>query len=76
MNSAVHQYSFSIFERDAEKDILTYGKSHGLASLGCSSICGGLLSGKMTKDRQFKDDELHKGMDPKFNCFHYPLELR
>lgn len=60
------QFDFNILERQWEKDVLSYCLKNHITSIGYSSICRGLLSGKMTKDRQFKGDDLRKGMDPKF----------
>lgn len=65
------QSDFNIFEREIEKDILPYCSKSGIAVLGYSSLCRGLLSGKMTKDYKFKDDDLRKGMDPKFKEPHF-----
>jgi len=60
------QYPFNLFEREAEDSILSYALRTGLASIGYSGLARGLLSGKMTKNREFKGDDLRKGMDPKF----------
>jgi len=62
----VLQTPFNIFESDGQKELLPYCQKYGIATLGYSSLCRGLLSGKMNKDRQFKGDDLRKGMDPKF----------
>lgn len=60
------QPPFNLFEREAEKTILAYCLKEDIATLGYGSLCRGLLSGKMTKEREFKEDDLRKGMDPKF----------
>ena len=62
----VLQTPFNIFERESQGEILPYCKKHGIATLAYSSLCRGLLSGTMSKDREFKGDDLRKGMDPKF----------
>jgi aryl-alcohol dehydrogenase-like predicted oxidoreductase len=65
------QFDFNIFERDYEKDVLPYCIKEKITTLGYSAICRGLLSGKMKKDREFKGDDLRKGMDPKFQEPHF-----
>jgi aryl-alcohol dehydrogenase-like predicted oxidoreductase len=60
------QPPYNLFEREIEKDLLPYCKKENIGILAYSSLCRGLLSGKMTKDREFKGDDLRKGMDPKF----------
>lgn len=59
------QPPYNLFERGIEKDVLPYAKEHLLAVLCYGSLCRGLLSGKLTKDRQFQGDDLRK-VDPKF----------
>lgn len=60
------QFDFNLFERDNEKTLLKYCLKAGLATLGYSAICRGMLSGEMSEEREFKGDDLRKGMDPKF----------
>lgn len=61
------QPPFNIFENDAQKNgLLNYCLDEGISVIGYSALCRGLLSGKMSKDREFKGDDLRKGMDPKF----------
>lgn len=60
------QPPYNIFERQIEKDLLGYCKKNKIALMTYSAICRGLLSGKMTKDREFKSSDLRGGMDPKF----------
>ncbi|MDY6821791.1 MAG: aldo/keto reductase [Deferribacterota bacterium] len=59
------QPPYNLFERYIEKDILPYCIDKGINILAYGAICRGLLSGKMTKDREFKGDDLRKS-DPKF----------
>lgn len=61
-----NQFDFNIFENGAERDILPFSIKNHLATIGYSSICRGLLSGKMTTNTKFKGDDLRGGMDPKF----------
>lgn len=59
------QPPYNIFEREIEKDVLPYALHHKLLILGYGAICRGLLSGKITPDQHFKDDDLRRA-DPKF----------
>ncbi len=59
------QPPYNLFERQIEKDVLPYAKTHGIAVLAYGSICRGLLSGKMTPDTRFSGDDLRRS-DPKF----------
>lgn len=70
------QPPFNLFERDAEKAILPYCTKEGIAIIGYSGLCRGLLSGKMSKSREFKGDDLRKGMDPKFKEPHFSQYLK
>jgi len=60
-----HQPPYNLFEREIEKDVLPYCIDKGINILAYGAICRGLLSGKMSKDREFKGDDLRK-VDPKF----------
>ena len=60
------QFPFNLFEREAENTLLPYCKRNKIATIAYSPICRGLLSGKMSKSRSFKEDDLRKNMDPKF----------
>ncbi|WP_173916670.1 aldo/keto reductase [Halobacillus sp. Marseille-Q1614] len=59
------QPPYNLFEREAENDVLPYSQKHELTSITYGALCRGLLSGKMTADRSFNDDDLRKD-DPKF----------
>ncbi len=59
------QPPYNLFEREAENDLLPYVQENHMSSLLYGSLCRGLLSGKMTKDRNFEGDDLRKE-DPKF----------
>ncbi len=61
----VNEPPFNLFERDAEKDVIPYCHENEIRTLGYGALCRGLLSGKMSKDREFKGDDLRK-YDPKF----------
>ncbi len=69
------QSPFNLFERNIEKTELAYCKRQGIATLGYGSLCRGLLSGRMQKNRQFTGDDLRK-IDPKFQEPHYSDYLR
>ncbi|MFG6116717.1 aldo/keto reductase [Halobacillus sp. MO56] len=59
------QPPYNLFERESENDLLPYVQENDMTSLLYGSLCRGLLSGKMTKDRNFEGDDLRKE-DPKF----------
>ncbi|GGL42785.1 aldo/keto reductase [Sporolactobacillus putidus] len=64
------QPPYNLFERDVERDVLPYSLGHGIVALCYGSLCRGLLSGKMTEDRQFTGDDLRLA-DPKFQAPHF-----
>jgi aryl-alcohol dehydrogenase-like predicted oxidoreductase len=57
---------YNIFEREIEYDVLPYSLDNNITTLAYGALCRGLLSGKMTRDRQFQGDDLRGQMDPKF----------
>lgn len=59
------QPPYNIFERGIENEILPYCKENKIYLLTYGALCRGMLSGKMSKDRDFKGDDLRK-IDPKF----------
>lgn len=60
-----NQPPYNLFERQIENDILPFSKDNGIAILAYGALCRGMLSGKMSKDRDFQGDDLRK-YDPKF----------
>jgi aryl-alcohol dehydrogenase-like predicted oxidoreductase len=70
----VCQPPFNIFERAIESDILPYCRDQGTATLTYGALCRGLLSGKMSRDRQFPGDDL-RNVDPKFKQPRYDQYL-
>ncbi len=61
----VVQPPYNLFERDIEEDILPYVQKHEIHTLLYGSLCRGLLSGKMSVDKEFEGDDLRNN-DPKF----------
>jgi aryl-alcohol dehydrogenase-like predicted oxidoreductase len=59
------QPPYNIFEREIEDDVKPYCHDNDIALMTYGALCRGLLSGKMSKDRDFEGDDLRK-MDPKF----------
>lgn len=59
------QPPYNLFERDMERDVLPYARSHGLTVLCYGALCRGLLSGRMTAQTAFADDDV-RSQDPKF----------
>lgn len=60
------QPPYNLFERGAEEDIFPYSKEIEATLYLYSSLCRGLLSGKMTRNRQFAEGDMRKDKDPKF----------
>ena len=60
-----NQPPYNLFEREAGDAVLPYCARHGIGTLTYGALCRGLLSGKMTRERQFDGDDLRQS-DPKF----------
>jgi aryl-alcohol dehydrogenase-like predicted oxidoreductase len=60
------QPPYNLFEREIERDVLPYALSRGITALTYGALCRGLLSGAMSRDRQFGKGDLRKTSDPKF----------
>ena len=60
-----NQPPYNLFERELGDEVLPYCAEQGIATVTYGALCRGLLSGKMTRDRQFEGDDLRK-VDPKF----------
>jgi aryl-alcohol dehydrogenase-like predicted oxidoreductase len=61
----VCQPPYNLFERGIEGDLMPFCRETGLSLMAYGALCRGMLSGKMSRDREFKGDDLRK-MDPKF----------
>jgi aryl-alcohol dehydrogenase-like predicted oxidoreductase len=60
------QPPYNIFERGIENNgVKPFCERHGIALMAYGALCRGLLSGKMSKDREFEGDDLRNN-DPKF----------
>lgn len=59
------QPPYNMFERGIEDDVLPFCKKKDIYLLTYGALCRGMLSGKMSKDREFKGDDL-RNIDPKF----------
>jgi len=60
-----NQPPYNLFERGIETDILPTCKKHDVALITYGALCRGLLSGKMSPEREFVGDDLRQ-YDPKF----------
>lgn len=60
------QPPYNLFERKAGAEIFPTSKQSGATLYLYSSLCRGLLSGKMTRDREFNEGDMRKDQDPKF----------
>ena len=59
------QPPYNLFERDIESKTLPYVQDHNVTTISYGSLCRGLLSGKMSTNREFEGDDLRNN-DPKF----------
>jgi aryl-alcohol dehydrogenase-like predicted oxidoreductase len=59
------QPPYNLFERAIETELLPFCQQNQVALMTYGALCRGLLSGKVTADRQFQGDDLRK-IDPKF----------
>lgn len=69
------QPPFNIFEKEIENNVLEYCLTHHIAILGYSSLCRGLLTGKLKISTEFQGDDLRK-IDPKFKPPRYEEYLK
>jgi len=60
------QVPYNIFEREIESDLLPFCRENDIPIVAYSSLCRGLLTGKITKDYQFQEGDFRKTDDPKF----------
>ncbi len=59
------QPPYNLFEREIENDVLPYCYNNDIATITYGALCRGLLSGRMSSDRDFQGDDLRNN-DPKF----------
>ena len=59
------QPPYNLFEREAESGVLSYATQHDITVLCYGALCRGLLTGTITRETQFKGDDLRRN-DPKF----------
>lgn len=59
------QPPYNLFERAIELELLPFCQKNQVALMAYGALCRGLLSGRVTADRQFQGDDLRK-IDPKF----------
>jgi len=60
-----NQPPYNLFERTLGDEVLPDCAEHGIGTVTYGALCRGLLSGRMSADRQFEGDDLRQ-MDPKF----------
>lgn len=61
------QPPYNLFEREVEKEVLPFTEKFNIVTLAYSSLCRGLLSGRMRLDTQFSGDDI-RNIDPKFRA--------
>ena len=59
------QPPYNILERQIEDDIIPYCEKNEIYLITYGALCRGMLSGKMSKEREFEGDDL-RNTDPKF----------
>jgi len=69
------QPPYNLYERAIEKEILPFCRDHGIAVLAYGSICRGLLSGKMTAQSTYGDDDV-RSFDPRFKSENLPSYVK
>src|SRR5262245_3228136 len=69
------QPPYNLFEREVERDVLPYCRTHGISTLTYGSLCRGLLSGKMKISMVFQGGDVRK-IDPKFRPPRYAQYLK
>jgi aryl-alcohol dehydrogenase-like predicted oxidoreductase len=62
-----NQPPYNLFERGIEADVLPMCKQFGVALVTYGALCRGLLSGKMSSEREFVGDDLRQH-DPKYKA--------
>lgn len=70
-----NQPPYNLFERGIETDVMPACKEHGVALITYGALCRGLLSGKMSAEREFVGDDLRQ-YDPKFKTPRFAQYLR
>lgn len=70
----VVQPPYNLFEREIEADLLPFCQKNNLHLMTYGALCRGLLSGKVSADREFQGDDLRK-YDPKFKPQRLPQYL-
>lgn len=60
------QPPYNLFERGIEEDLIPYCNDNNISLITYGALCRGMLSGKMSKDREFNEGDLRKNADPKF----------
>ncbi|MFE4108351.1 aldo/keto reductase [Almyronema epifaneia] len=69
------QPPYNLFERAIDDDIRPYCLENDIALVTYGALCRGLLSGKMTAEREFEGDDL-RNSDPKFQPPRYGQYLK
>ena len=59
------QPPYNLFERAIEPELMPFCQKNQVALMAYGALCRGLLSGRVTADRQYQGDDLRK-IDPKF----------
>ena len=68
------QPPYNLFEREIEADLMPFCHKNNLHLMTYGALCRGLLSGKVTADREYQGDDLRR-YDPKFKPQRLPQYL-
>lgn len=60
-----NQPPYNLFERGIDADVKPYCHNNDISLITYGALCRGMLSGKMSADREFEGDDL-RNTDPKF----------
>ena len=70
------QPPYNLFERGIEEELVPYCNKNDISLITYGALCRGMLSGKMSKDREFNKGDLRKNADPKFQGQTFENHLR
>jgi aryl-alcohol dehydrogenase-like predicted oxidoreductase len=57
------QVGYNLFDRRPEKELFPFCKKNGISAMAFGSLSYGLLTGTMTKDTKFGDDDWRRGLN-------------
>jgi aryl-alcohol dehydrogenase-like predicted oxidoreductase len=58
-----NQVGYNLFDRRPEEELFTFCKKNGISAMAFGSLSYGLLTGTMTKDTKFGEDDWRRGLN-------------